>query len=241
LILCVAGIVGCWYLRAEAIRRMEATLGRAVEITADVRDSLDQVVLRLRQTERELASIRQREEGLAARPPEERTARRALSRTALAALKPGLGDAREKLVKSVEAGLVLNGLLEALAETPLVERTNIDTDRLKDSSARLSELIEQADRLAAALAGPPAAQPDATPAEESARLSGVIAAIIARAEEGSRRAGAGGERIADKRGRVAYWIDLIALTLTAAFVWIGAGQLCLLTRGRTLVRSGPRI
>src|SRR4029077_15641478 len=111
------------------IRRVNDTHGRAEVMITEVRDSLDQVSRRLRQTERELDTMRQREENLAAQPPDERNTRRALSLRAMAAVKPNLGDAREKLLKSVEAGLVLNGLLEALAETPLVERTSIDTDR----------------------------------------------------------------------------------------------------------------
>jgi len=240
LLLCIAGIIGCWLLRAEVTRRVNGTFGRAEGMITDVRDSLDQVAGRLRQTERELESVRRREGNLAAQPPEERTARRSLSLKAMTAVKPDLGEAREKLVTSVEAGLVLNGLLEALAEIPLVERTSIDTNRLKESSAQLSELIQRADKLAASLAGPPAAQPDATPAEETARLAGFVDGIITRAEEGSSRAHAAGESLADRRASIVYWIDLIALALTAALIWIGAGQLSLLAHGRTLFRRKPR-
>lgn len=240
LLLCIAGIFGCWLLRAEAMQRVNGTFGRAEDMITDVRESLDQVARRLRQTERELKSVRQREESLAAHPPEERNARRTLSLKAMAAIKPDLGEAREKLVKSVEAGLVLNGLLEALAEMPLVERTNIDTDRLKESSQRVSELIDKADKLTESLAGPPAAQPDATPGEESARLAEFVGGIITRAEEGSSRAHAASESLADRRARVIYWINLIAIGLTGAFIWIGAGQLSLLARGRSFLRRNRR-
>jgi hypothetical protein len=240
LLLCVAGIIGCWLLRAEAARLVNGTFGRAESMITDVRDSLDQVARRLRQSKSDLDTIRLREEHLAAQPAEERNAQRTLSLKAMAAIKPDLGEAREKLVKSVEAGLVLNGLLEALAEMPLVERTNIDTDRLKESSERLSELIQKADKFTASLAGAPGVQPEAQPADESARLAAFVDGIITRTEEGSSRAHAAGESLADRRTRVVYWIDLIAFGLTGALIWIGAGQLSLLARGRSLYRKYPR-
>jgi hypothetical protein len=240
LLLCIAGIVGCWWLRAEATRRAHRALGHAEELLVEVRDSLGQIGVRLRQTHQELDSIRHREADLAAHPPAERSTRKALSRKAIAAVSPQLGEARGQLAKAIEVGLVLNGLLDALAELPLVERTGVDTDRLKQSSAQLSELIEKADKLAGSLGRSAAEQPDATTTEESTRLAGSVGRLMAAMDEGSSRANEAREKIADRHARIVHWVSAAAVALTVILVWIGLGQFSLLVQGWNFVRKSAQ-
>src|SRR5262249_20127716 len=236
LLLCIAGIVGCWWLRAEATRRTNRALGNAEELLVEVRDSLGQVGGRLRQTQQELDSMAQREAELAAHPTAERGARRALSRKAIAAVGPQLGDTRGQLAKAIEVGLVLNGLLDALAELPLVERTGVDTQQLKESSAQLSALIEKAEKLAASLARSPSEQPDGTATDESSRLADSVSGLVTVMEDKSHGANEAREKIADRRATIAHWASVTAIVATAVLVWIGFGQLSLLVHGWKLVR-----
>jgi hypothetical protein len=237
LLLCIAGIVGCWWLHAEVVQRVDGVFGRAETLLVDVGASLDQVGGRMRQTQSELESVRQREVDLDAKPPVERSLRRSLSRKGIAALSPQLGDARGKLNKATEIGLVVNGLLEALAELPLVERAGVDTDKLKETSAQLSALIDQTDKLRLQLGISLPEQPAETITAESSRAVDLVGQIVAATDDGSDRVNGARLKVADRHAQIIKWITLSAVFLTLLLVWIAAGQFSLLLHGRSLVRS----
>jgi len=242
LVLCIGGIFGCWWVRSEATRRADRTLGRVEDLLADVRDNLGQAGDRMRQTQHELDSIRERETDMAGRPATERNARRSLSRKAMLAVNPQLGDARGKLAQATEVGLVLRGVLDALAEMPLVERAGVAPERLRESSTQLSELTQKAEKLAGSLAGSPAEPPDSTVADETSRLVEGVGRLVAALDDEATRAYRAREATADQRTQIGRWITLAAAILTAVLIWIGLGQLSLLAHGWKLARrasEGP--
>jgi hypothetical protein len=237
LVLCVVGIIACWVLHAEATRRTDRALGRVEDLLGDIRDNLGQARDRLQQTQRELDTIRQREADRAARPPAERDARRSLSRKALESLNPQLGDAREKVVKATEVGLVLRGVLDALAELPIVERAGADPAQLRESSTQLTELIQKGEKLAGSLAGSSPEAPDATTVEETSRLADGVGRLVTALDEESSRADRAREAAAERRTQIGRWITIVAAALTVILVWIGLGQFSLLSHGWKWVRG----
>jgi hypothetical protein len=236
LLLCIVGVAGCWMLHAEIIGRVDRTFGRAESALADARDHLGKAGDRLRRTETELQAIQKREADLASRPPAERTARRALTRKSLGALEPQLGEARELLVQATEVGLVVNGLLDALAELPLVERLNVDADRLKTTSTQLSEAIDRSAKLSTVLAR--AAPDDSTDiAGESTRTAEILGRILASVDGATDRVDGVRGKVEASHGRISHWVTTGALIVTLALVWIGFGQLSLLLHGSRLIRA----
>jgi len=236
LVLCLAGIIACWWLHAEATRRADHALGRVEDLLAAVRDNLGQARDQLHLTQRELDSIREREADLAARPPAERDVRRALSRKAMLAVSPQFGDARGKLVQAIEVGLVLRGVLDALSEMPIVERAGVDPERLRVSSTELSDLIQRAEKLGGSLAGAPSEPANATTADETSRLAAGVGRLVAVLDEESSRADRAREAAVDKRSRIAGWILVSAVAVTVILVWIGLGQFSLLAHGWKWIR-----
>lgn len=233
--LAVAGLVGVWVGYVEVVRRVDRVFDRADEALGGIQENLRGVVDRLRETEAELEGVRKREAELASQPPAERAGRRAASRKAVEALGPGVGDARSTLVRATEAALVANGLLDALAELPAVERINVDTDRLKEASAELGELTERATRQAEVLARlAPVGGPEVE--GESSRAVEAVRKPIALAEAGRERVEDARQSIDAAHKRLMRWINGLAVALTVVLVWIGAGQLSLLVHGWKLVR-----
>jgi hypothetical protein len=235
LLLCAAGLVGVWVGYVEFVRRVDHWFERADGGLAGVQDNLRKATDRLRATETELEAVRKREADLAGQPPAERGARRELSRKAVEALGPGVGEARETLVKATEAALVANGLLDALAELPVVERVQVDTDRLKEASVRLSELTERSSRLAASLARAAPTEDDQI-GSESSRAVEAARQSVALSESASDRLADGSRALAEGRARLMEWVNAIAAALAVILIWIGAGQFSLLVHGGKLIR-----
>jgi hypothetical protein len=238
LVLCVAGLVGSWLGYREAVRYADGLFGRADGALAEVERDLRSAADRLRQTETELEAVRRREVGSAPEPPGQRAARRALSRKAVEALGPRLGEARELVAKATEAGLVANGLLDALGELSILGRVNVDTDRLKETSARLADLTDRSARLQELLA--PAAPPtDEEVARESSGAADGLRKALALADAASDRLEDGRRRVADGHARAVNWVHRAAVAVTVVLVWIAAGQLSLLVHARALARRRP--
>jgi hypothetical protein len=235
LALCVAGAIGVWVGYAEVVRRVDRVFGGADQALVGIQGNLGEATDRLRRTEAELEAVRRREAELASQPPSERPRRREVSRKAVEGLGPGVAEARATLVKATEAALVANGLLDALAELPVVERVNIDTDRLKEASTQLGELTQRSTRLANLLA-PAAPAGDGEVGVESARAVEAVRRPIALAEAGSERLEGARHKIVAARDRLMWWINAVTTVLAAVLVWIAAGQLCLLIHGWKLVR-----
>jgi hypothetical protein len=234
-VLAAAGLVGVWVGYVEVVRRVDRVFEGADRALAGVQENLRRATDRLRETEAELEAVRKREADLATRPPVERPGRREASRKVVEGLGPGVAEARAILVNATEAALVANGLLDALAELPAVERVNVDTERLKEASAQLAELTEQSTRLAGLLARSAPAADDQVGGETS-RAVAAVRRPIALTEAGSDRIENGRQSIAAGHVRVLHWINVVAAVLSVVVVWIAAGQLSLLIHGWKLVR-----
>jgi hypothetical protein len=132
------------------------------------------------------------------------------------------------LVKATEVALVADGFLDALAEVPLSERVGVDAGRLRGASDQLLELIGQADRLAALLAGSaPGMAPDGA-ADQSARITEALRRVAAAVDEGATRANEAQERVGAWHARVSRRLTLAAVVGTLILAWAGVGQLSLL-------------
>ena len=236
LILCIAGIVGCWMLRAESMRYVNAAFGRAEGSLDGMRDGLGRATDRLQQTREDLDTIGRREAELAASAPEQRTAGRSLLRRQAEKAVPQLAAGRRQLVKATETALVLNGLLDALAELPGTERVGIEVDGLQDASDKLEELIQRSEKLAAMLAesSPNAA---ASPAPESSRIRDRLERILGVIAAGGNRVELARTQLQTWHAKIDRGLTAIAVGTTAILAWIGLGQLGLITWGIRLWRS----
>jgi hypothetical protein len=226
LVLCIAGVVGCWALHAEAVSLADRVCGRAESSLGGVRDDLTAARDQLGRTQQELNAIRQREAEFNAGPPADRGGRRPLARKLTGDVPSQLGEARRRLVTATEAALAVNGFLDALAELTLSERVGVDIDRLRGASDALSELIGRGDKLSSLLA---ASAPDpAGAADQSSRIAESLGRVVAAVDEGAARADAARAQVGAWRARVTRGLTWAAALVTLILAWVGVGQLSLL-------------
>lgn len=230
LVVCVAGVVGCWVLHADLTDRTDRVFGRAEGSLDGVQVELVQVRDRLRQTHQELEAVRKREDELAARPQADRVGKRIESRKLVKVADDQLRDAKRMLTTATEAALVVTGFLDALAGLPLGERVGIEPDQLRGASDELSTLIGRADKLSALLAG--AAPDDGTAAAQSSRIAESLDRVVAAVDEGADRTAGARDQVRTWHDRVIDWLTVVAVVITLILVWIGAGHLSLLLHAR---------
>lgn len=220
--LCVAGLVGVWVVHADLTRRADGAFGRVEDRLGPAKADIGRAAERLRQAHREVEAVERKEEEPAAPPAAKR--RRAVVPKATAASAAGqLGQARQALVTATEVGLVADGILDVLAELPASERVGLDTDRLRDTSAQLTDLIRTAERLSAAL---PAQDDESDPGIAEPLGRAVAALDAAEANFGEVHA-----RVQDWHRRTVRALTTGAVVLTALLVWVGLGQVCLTATG----------
>jgi hypothetical protein len=204
LVHCVAGLIACWQLRAEALPRLDALFTRADELLTDVGGDVSRVRDSLRQVQTDLDATR-----------------RSPGRPAMAAVARRLGDTRPKLSRAVELGMVANGVLDSLSDLSLADRAGINTDRLRGTS----EQLDQAVKLAADVGG-------AVPPEEASRIADAVGRAVAVLDEAAERVGALKDRIAIRRMEIPQQVTYAAIIATVALIWIAVGQVCMIVVGR---------
>ncbi|HYH64528.1 MAG TPA: hypothetical protein VD866_07510 [Urbifossiella sp.] len=223
-ILCAAGLVGVWVLHSDLVGRADRVFGRAEDRLATARADLGRVAERLQQARREIEAVEKRDEKLAA--PAVKRHRTVLPPSGAASASNQLGQARQILVTATEVGLVADGVLDVLAELPASERVGIDTARLRDASAQLSDLIRTADRLSAALPRPADA-----PDDHAAGIADRVGRVAATLDEAAGNVHGVRERVVDWHRRTVRALNIAAVVATALLVWIGLGQACLANQG----------
>ena len=227
-VLCLAGIVGCWVLYAEAVRRTDRALGRVTDALTAHHANLVRARDQLVRTRGELNDLRERDAEVNV---PERNARRSKLRQTSAGATAKLADARRVVVGATEAALVAEGFLSALAELPVADRVGVDVEALRDAADRLSDAAQTTERLSGLL-GPAAPEPSGTAVREhSARLDELLGAVAGAVGAGAERLENARERTERLRAPLVRAFTGAALLGTFLLAWIGAGQASLLRRG----------
>jgi soluble cytochrome b562 len=217
-LLCVAAIVGCWIAQARFIEWLDRTNARVDASLANVRTNLKSSNEQLKQTQIELTAVRQKE----VQPDPVKG--NFLLRAAIEANKPQLRDAKTKLVLATETGLILRGILEAFDDLNLGDHA--ETDRVKEASAQLSELIAKAEKITAKIegVGPVDPEPDA--------LMDGFTKLVRMLDDSD----AGMDRIRERADewyhRLHRYSLIAAVAITLISLWIGLGQWSFAIHGR---------
>lgn len=221
-LLCLAGIVGCWILYVDAVQRTNRAFGR-VEASLDrTRENLTRARDQLERTQRGLLAVRGRVSD---------ATHRLKVRIITGAAAGTLTEIRRIVERATEAALVAEGFLNAVAELPIAERIGLDPDALRETSERLSDAIQIAERLSALL-DPAAPEPmDNDVQGPSTRLDELLKQAIGTVDIGVERLNTASERMELLRVRVVRVFTIVALASTVLLVWIGAGQVSLLIHG----------
>jgi hypothetical protein len=236
LVACVGGVIGCWSLHGELCQQLDRVFARVDGSLSEIGGDILRAHDGLLQARQDLAAIRRDKAESAPGPSNERGGRPSLAGKAMTAIGHRLDAVKPQIVRAVEVGRMVNGLLEALSDFWLVEQAGIDTDRLNEAAQELSALIGKVQKLATLIDGPT----DAGAAEEPSRLSESVDRIVAILDQSADRAQTARERMAGRQDRIERFVTTIAWISTAVLAWIGLGQLSLLVHSRAMVRRSRR-
>lgn len=228
LLLSLVGGVGVWIIKGPVTARATRLFER-IEAALNVADQgLDQVESSLARASERLDSAREEQRLLALEPQQNLAMRRILARTVQQRVSPEINEANHKLHTVAEAAVVVNSVLEDVANIPLFSVAGLDVDRLTEINNRLADVGPAAWELSRLLGEPgSAADGDAAAAQLSK---------IERALEGLRRLIAEYEpqfrqvrqRTEALKSQILYWITPAAVLLSFVCFWIALSQISLL-------------
>jgi hypothetical protein len=224
LILSLTGAVGVWVVKEPVTTRATRILSR-VEAALDVAEhGLDQVKVSLDRAEERLADLRQGQSDPARTPS---AARRMMARTVARQVSPELGNAQEELHAVAEAAVVVNSVLEDLANLPFLDTSRLDLDRLAQIKSRLAEVGPAASELGRLLGDP---DPDPGPAAgaQLSRVKEVVVTVRQLTAEYELLVGQIRQQTHEIRAQMLPWILPAAVVVSFGCVWIALSQVCLL-------------
>jgi hypothetical protein len=231
LVLCVAGVIGCWRAYDDLLKRSGPIFDKGEKALTKAREDLVAAREPLTKARERLKEIQEREAAFAASSESDNGRQRRLQlRSLVRDAPPQLREARGMIINTTEAAVVVNGLLDAAADLPGVERSGLDTAKLEDASKQLSEATQKADKLAERLGG---TDDPLSPQEleNSKRIAEILDRIIEVIDDGINWTDRTLTKVKDWHARFPHILLLSAVVITIALIWIALGQFSLMAHG----------
>jgi hypothetical protein len=236
LLLSLAGAVGVWVIKKPVTDRATSLFGR-VEAALDLADKgLGEVNLSLSRAAERLDSAREEQKKLAQQPQPDSALRRVLVRTVQQSIAPEFGAANEKLHTVAEAAVVVNSILEDVANFPFLDRlAGLDIERLTNMNSRLADVGPAAWELSRLLG-----EPDSEAVNtQFSRIDGSLNTMQGFISEYGLRVTEVRQRTEDLKSETFSWITPAAILISVVCAWIALSQVGLLSHAWSWWNSPP--
>jgi hypothetical protein len=145
--------------------------------------------------------------------------------------------ARGKLDGALDAAVVLDSVLQGLSQVSLGPLAEVDSDKLKELSGDVRQLIGKGKKLQSLLPEQGGTPDDAEVAATSAAITAILDRVIAKAQDINRHVNTARDRVAQVNADLPGWLMTAAVVVTVSLSWFALGQLCLLVRGWAWLRG----
>jgi hypothetical protein len=238
LLLSLAGGVGVWVVR-EPVTAKATRVFERIEAAMDVaEENLGLVKASLKRAAERLDSAREEQRELAKQAKSKGALRRLLAQTVQRTVAPELGNANEKLHAVAEAAVVVNSVLEDVANFPILATSGLDTDRLREVNSRLADVGPAAWELSRILGEP---GPDSGEAgKELSKIQRTVQTLRGWVGEFEPRVTEVRRRTEELKSKTLTWITPAAVILSAVCFWIALSQVSVMLHAwSSCRRSGP--
>jgi hypothetical protein len=228
LVLSLAGGVGVWLVKGPLTDRATALFGRIDATLGLAARGLDGARASLSRAAERLASAQREQQKLAGEPRKTSPSRQLLARQVQQRVAPQLGDAQLKVQGFAESAVVVNSVLEDLANLPSLSIPGLDASRLNDINSRLSEVTSSAWELSRRL-GDSEGDADAERAQFS-RIEQTLQALQGLLADYEPRVAVVRQRAEELRTRTLTWIGPATVVASLVCFWVALSQVSLLSR-----------
>jgi hypothetical protein len=156
-----------------------------------------------------------------------------MARTVQKKVAPNFGDAHQDLQTVAEAAVLINSLLDDVAELPFLSAKGFDTSRLQDLNAKLAQVGPGAWELSRLLGD---GEPDTEVDEQMARIERTLNTLQEGIRDYQTEAKQIRQRATDVKTKTLHWIDVTPILASIASFWIALSQLCVLARAWSTLR-----
>jgi hypothetical protein len=201
-------------------------------------DSLRQVEAILARAREDVGAVHEAARGIP--PPEIKPGglQKFMLKKLTAEFSPRVEEAQRILDAALNGAVILNSVLKGVEQLPLTEVVQLDTDQLHNLAGELREATGTALKLNAVIQGLQGGkQSSAEVAEQAAQIQEVLARGEGRVGAFTDRVTQVRQRLDQLRGELSGWITAAAVVVTVLAAWLALGNLCLLLRGWSWLRS----
>jgi hypothetical protein len=237
LLLGTIGLIGClfvgvgvWVVKEPVTTKATQVYDRADNGLAKAEKGLDLAQQKLDRAEKRLAEVK--EERRKAQESRDDRGRRAVARMVKQTLGLELSGASDSLHTVAEAVVVVNSVLEDLANFPYLSVTGLDADRLRDMNERLDGVGSVAWELSLVLGDGENKQAD----QELSTVEGILKMLQERIADYLTQVKQVRQRAAEVKARTLFWITPAAILISSVSFWLALSQICILTRAWSWVR-----
>lgn len=229
-ILSIAVGIGIWLVKEPVTERLTHVFARIVDAVKMADQALGQVNTSLANAAQRLENVNEEQRKLAKEPKKDNAIGRLLARTVQQTIAPEFGGAQQKLQTIAEAAVVVNSVLEDLGNFPFLAAKGLDTDRLKNISALLSDVSPAAWELSRLLGDP---ESDAEASSQLSRVDRALKTLQGALAEYQPQLQRIRQRTEDLKARALWGVSVAPATISLGSIWIALAQFSLLCHGLT--------
>jgi hypothetical protein len=228
LAVCVAGIVGAWWVQQPLLQKATRAFdvaGRALDVTDH---TLDLITAGLDRTREDLSTIKSKYAAMSKDDMKPDVNQRMISRVLADQLGPKMKQVRQAVDIATEASVVMNSFLAGLNDLPKTAVGSLDLNRLGQVRDSLSDVTHTSLRLSDLLNQGSAAADDRDVAAATGRIAEVLDRITTVITELHERVGKAQSDVAEVKPRTMEWIHKGPTVVSVVLGWFALSQVIVL-------------
>ena len=228
-LLCVAGVVGVWVVRAPLRERLAQVVARVEEVLERAKVDLGAVQTALTRSQSDLKKLRE------AKPQKQDRLRQAMAQNLSQQLGPGTGDLRASLTRVAEASVVLENVLQEAGALASGRGERLDAGDAEDLSKKLAGVARKSWELSSLFPERGQGPPDAD-LDRAGRKLDEVQEVVTECQE---RVDTFESRLQRLKAGADVWTARGPYVVTGVLGLFGLGQLALFLWGVSLMRRSP--
>jgi hypothetical protein len=226
---CVAGIIGIWMFCQGLSERVQRTADRLDAGLQRVSIATQNVQLAVGKARADVANVGKESADLGGSEKKSRRAARTIRALIQQQAGPDMDELGGRLATLSDSAIAVSSLLDSFQEVPLAQAPRLDSGQLKRRAEEARQLSSLLRRLEIAVGDGDAENSRQEVVTATRKADLVLQKCQATVDAWHSDLAVSGDDLAQVRAKVLGWLTYAAIAVTVLCLWVGAGQVSLLT------------